>query len=62
MSEINKELKLQDYDRMKSEYSGLMRFLNEIAEPLDGQEPEYETESESEPESETESEYETESE
>jgi len=54
MSEINKELKLQDYDRMKSEYKDLMGFLNEIAEPLNGQEPESETESE--PEYETESE------
>jgi hypothetical protein len=66
MSEINKELKLQDYDRMKSEYSKIMELLNGVAEPSDEQEPEYETESEpeneTEYETESETEYETESE
>ncbi len=48
MSEVNKELKLQDYDRIKSEYSKIMELLNGVAEPLDetDSEPEYETESE----------------
>ncbi len=64
MLEVNKELKLQDYDRMKSEYSKMMELLNGGAEPLNEQESEYETESktESKTEYETETESETESE
>ncbi len=36
MSEVNKELKLQDYDRMKSEYSKMIELLNRVAESESG--------------------------